>query len=61
MCESLGFAHPRHLLKHMNARDIAEWRAFYRVRAARQEEERRKAEHEAKANKLAKDAAQGRL
>ncbi len=57
----LGFASPRHLLRSLTSRELAEWMAFYRVRAERQEEQRRTAEREAKARSMAEGAAQGRL
>ena len=59
MSEALGFASPRHLLRALTSREIAEWGAFYQVKAEKQEDAAKQAEAERKALEIANRTARG--
>lgn len=59
MCESLGFASPRHLLRELTSREITEWLAFYQVRKEKQEDAERQQKAQAKADEMARKMSRG--
>jgi hypothetical protein len=47
------------MLASMSARTMAEWRAYYEVKRERDEADRKKAEAQAKAERMAKKMSRG--
>jgi hypothetical protein len=59
LCETLGFATPRHLLSAITSAEVTEWRAYYEVKQERREDEERRRRMEAEAAAMAHKAARG--
>lgn len=59
MCEKLGYASPRHLLRQLTSREVTEWLAFYQVREEKREEMEREARLQAKAEEMARKVSKG--
>lgn len=60
MCETLGFAHPRHLLEALTSKEVTEWLAYFTVREERREDAEKQARTQARADEIARKMSKGK-